>query len=117
MFKDLPIYACLFLLWDTLQHFKYISCFFLLHIQIVIFPSFHTSFLFLIMKFIKGQGGRKKERNFSFALTELLHLEMYFFLSWTSGVTVTLNKKTSFNNGFKLHNNFHLIYLFSDSCC
>ena len=91
--------------------------FFLLHIQIVIFPSFHTSFLFLIMKFIKGQGGRKKERNFSFALTDLLHLEMYFFLSWTSGVTVTLNKKTSFNNGFKLHNNFHLIYLFSDSCC
>ena len=116
MFKDLPIYACLFLLWDTLQHFKYISCFFLLHIQIVIVPSFHTSFLFFNHEIYKGTRG-KKERNFSFALTDLLHLEMYFFLSWTSGVTVTLNKKTSFNNGFKLHNNFHLIYLFSESRC
>ena len=60
--------------------FEYISYFFfLLHIQIVIFPSFHASFLFLIMKCTKGQGGRKKERNLSFVLTDLLHLKMYFF--------------------------------------
>ena len=109
--------CCLFSLWNTLQRFEYISCLFLflLHIQIVIFPSFHTSFLFFNHEIYKGTRGKKERKKFFFRSYRPFASWNVFSPSWTSGLTVTLNKKTSFNNGFKLHN-FHLIYLFSDSC-